>query len=288
MSSDSSHTHSNSSDNSDSLSQTSSTSASRKVLSCPECFKDIQARSFFNHIYKQHPTYLYLPFKNLQALQDVIDSHHPLPVEWTYTDDFDEPVDVKLWGCCSCCKTFTTQPAAITHTKHTSCKTKHTKGLKDIHKAISKEIANDNKKKSDSRQRYINRSNQDIWFDTFEELLVVKNRIFNEYIPWIEKRHSTNSQFPTLSSTPPPLPSISFKDEKEFLLTQEKTVHNYTSKIQSLIKEHIDNLYYQPALVSDDLYFKLSKFRNLYGRQSINNEQLTQVGLAYDANILPI
>lgn len=119
----------------------SSVSISKLKHQCPHCPKELQTTNLFRHIRLQHDD----EFGNYMAVWDIakLDEMHntcqPFPMEWTSTDDFDETVEHKFFGCLCCNNTFTNKPRAQTHVKNKKCKARHLSELKGI---IKQEKAN--------------------------------------------------------------------------------------------------------------------------------------------------
>ena len=130
----------------DAKSHTSSVSASKKKVSCPHCPKDITIQNMFRHIRNTHPQDFecYMTVWDVAKLEKMVSSCEPFPVEYTTTNDFDETVEHKFYGCLACNNTFTTVPRALGHCKNAKCRTKHLSELKLIIKA---EVANKKAKK---------------------------------------------------------------------------------------------------------------------------------------------
>jgi hypothetical protein len=242
-------------------------SQARIAIDCPCCQKELQSRNMFNHIRKIHPDYFpstYLVWKDDQ-FQDLIDDAKPLPVEWFIKNDFDEEQPVKIWGCLGCNNTFTTEHKAHAHTSNKKCKAAHIKEIKKLQKEEQKERKKRQEENTSLRQKFLNRSNEDIYYDTEQYLLVIKSKVINEYLP-LMKRYNI---VPSL----PEMPTITYSSDKKFLQFQENLVSKYISDVECIIKNTNQSL--PLSDFSDEMYDKLywySKIAN-YAKQSCYNKK---------------
>ena len=135
------------SDNDDAMSSKSSVSVSHTKMDCPHCPKAFQVQSMFRHIRNTHPNDFecYMTVWDPEKLQKMMNVCEPFPVEYTSTNDHDETVEHKLYGCLACNNTFTTLQRGTTHVKNKKCKARHMSELKGIIK--QERINKKNKKK---------------------------------------------------------------------------------------------------------------------------------------------
>jgi hypothetical protein len=237
-------------------------SQARIAIDCPCCQKELQSRNMFNHIRKIHPDYFPATFRvwNDDQFQDLIDDSKALPVEWYIKNDFDEEQAINIWGCLACNNTFTTEHKAHAHTSNKKCKAVHIKEIKKLQKEEQKERKKRQEQSTSLRQKYLNRSNEDVYYDTEQYLIVTKNKVINEYLPCM-KRYGT-------VITLPEMPTITYSSDKKFLVYQENTVCKYISEVEHIIKSNNQSL--PLSDFSDEMYDKLywySKIAN-YAKQS--------------------
>lgn len=174
------------SDHSETQSQTSTASLSRTMLECPECGKELQARSMFKHMRLYHSPYVERVsnvFK-LEDYDDLIEDAKPFPFDWDITNDFDEKETKSIWGCLGCNSTFT---LAHTGNKHCQgkCKKEHIKGLKEYKKLFIKnaELA---KKKKEQEKKIPNLS-QEKWVAMVGEALLTHKHYHTNLVKLIKK-----------------------------------------------------------------------------------------------------
>ena len=149
------------SDNEDAQSTKSSISISQTKMTCPHCSNDYQIQSMFRHIRSTHLNdfYCYMSVWNTNKLEKMVNGCEPFPIEYTSTNDFDETVEHKLYGCLACNNTFTTMARATTHCKNKKCKSKHLSEFKSI---IKLEKTNQKQKKKLPPTRPIPQLKKDI------------------------------------------------------------------------------------------------------------------------------
>ena len=138
---------------------------------------------------------------------------------------------------------------------------------------------------NDCRMKWLNRTAQDVYTDCSNIVLVVKNKLFNEYIPYIEKLHSKTNEV----SVPefPPIPSIINNDDKEFQLKQEKTLQNYMWDVCGIVRDQVREL--PIRYVSDAKYFELEKYGRLFSYVRYigeNNNAYVDNNWGYTTNVL--
>ena len=127
-------------DHTDNASTKSSVSASKQKQQCPHCNKELQTTALFRHIRKLHPGDFtnYMAVWDIPKLEALYTDCQPFPLDYTTTDDFDETVFHKFYGCLSCNNTFTNQARAHSHCKDKKCRKEH---LSEFKKIIAQEKA---------------------------------------------------------------------------------------------------------------------------------------------------
>jgi len=112
----------------------SSVSVSNVKHQCPHCPKELKTTNLFRHIRLQHEDEFsnYMAVWDIAKLEELSNTCQPFPMEWTSTNDFDEDVEHKFFGCLCCNNTFTNKPRAQAHIKNKKCKAKHLSELKGI------------------------------------------------------------------------------------------------------------------------------------------------------------
>jgi len=119
----------------------SSVSVSNVKHQCPHCPRELKTTNLFRHIRLQHEEEFcnYMAVWNIVKLEELLNTCQPFPMEWTSTNDFDETVEHKFFGCLGCNNTFTNKPRAQAHVKNKKCKARH---LSDLRGIIKQEKAN--------------------------------------------------------------------------------------------------------------------------------------------------
>jgi hypothetical protein len=92
----------------------------------------------------------------------LIKTNAPFPVEWTTKDDFDDDVAITLWGCLACNNTYTTEHNAMKHCQG-KCKKEHNVNLRKIKKEEQQDKEKRDKKISETRKRWLNRTPEQIF-----------------------------------------------------------------------------------------------------------------------------
>lgn len=271
-------------DSTDNDSTSSRVSMAKIPLECPSCKKEIQARGMFNHIIKFHPDYFKASMKvwDENRLEELIDNKFALPIEWEFQNDFDETEFKNIWGCLACNSTFTVEHKGNYHCSQAKCKAKHISELKKLIKEEKKEKEKKLKTLNTSRSKWENRTAQAIYNDCFNTIVVIKNKIFNEYLPFMEK---LNSKYNLISIPEFPLiPSITENSDKTYQLKQERCVDKYLSEIENIVKHHNKNLPVQ--YVSDEKYNTLDRYSSLgsYIKYSANDNKCNAEWYSKDAN----
>jgi hypothetical protein len=130
----------------------SSVSISKLKHQCPHCPKELQTTNLFRHIRLQHDDEFgnYMAVWDIPKLEEMLNTCQPFPMEWTSTNDFDETVEHKFFGCLCCNNTFTNKPRALAHVKNKKCKAKHLSELKGI---IKQEKANVKTRKTKAKPK---------------------------------------------------------------------------------------------------------------------------------------
>ena len=247
----------------------SSVSISNTKIECPECKKELSTKYLFNHIRKLHPDYFSSMFRVWKEddFKELINDCKALPVEWEYTNDFDESEFKNIWGCLGCNNTYTVESKAHTHCKSTKCKKDHLKGLKDYLKQEQKEKQQRLKQQSDSRFKYNNRTPDQIFNDT---RLIINHTISsltsdtlkNDFIRYMTK-YDTTVNYENIFSFKYCF-DIKLTSNKSEMETQENYIHKLLNTIVNTYKDYLAILYYRPDILSDDEHFRLTKLIQLH------------------------
>ena len=252
---------------SDNQSASSVVSAARVLQICPECGKEMQTRHLFNHVRKLHPDYfacLYTVWSEAE-FKNLIDDKAPLPFEYSIKNDFDEKETKQFFGCLACNNTFTVEKKACLHVSKKKCTKLHVAGLKELWKREEKLQKEKLKHMTEARRKIFNRTNQDIYNDTHNMLVIIKNKIFDEYLPYFaslrEGKHALSIE---------PLPTIVNNNKKDFLQNQERRIQRYFDKVMREVSNHLNDI--PLDLVSDDLYLKLKQYRNLMSHVKLSTD----------------
>lgn len=245
-----------------SVSTTLSTSASKATVECPECKKELQTRYMFNHIFKLHPYYFSSMLKvwDEDKLNELAKTAQSIPVEWEYQNDFEETEFKQLWGCLACHSTFTVEHKANHHTANAKCKAKHVTGIKQIIKDEKKHKEKRLKEVNTSRYKWENRSAHDVYLDTLNTILVAKNKIYGEYLPYVERLYTQHLTIPMPIF--PSIPTITENNDKRFQVEQENKVVSWMNTLESIVKNHLREL--PISVVSDEKYEFLERYSSLY------------------------
>lgn len=173
-------------DQSETHSQSSTISLSRMTLECPECKKELQARSMFKHMRLYHASYLdrCVCVYTLEDFDELIEEAKAYPFEWEVTNDFDEKESKSIWGCLGCNATFT---SAITGNKHCQgkCKKEHVKGIKDYRKEFIKVTEATKKKKE--QEKKIPTYSKEKWNSMIDDALLSYSYYHGKLIKLIRK-----------------------------------------------------------------------------------------------------
>jgi hypothetical protein len=156
------------------------------TLECPECGKELQARSMFKHMRLYHPSYLdrcVNVFKS-EDFDELIEDSKAYPFDWTIKNDFDEEESKSIWGCLGCNATFTTE---LTGNRHTAgkCKKEHIKGIKEYKKEFIKTQEKDKKQKE--QEKKIPSYTNDKWKTLIKEALETQQHYYNNLCKLISK-----------------------------------------------------------------------------------------------------
>jgi hypothetical protein len=252
---------------------TSSTlSASKVTLECPDCKKELQSRHMFNHIVKSHPEYFLSMMRVYKEndLNELIKNKSAIPLEWEYNNDFDETEFKNIWGCLGCNSSFTVEHKANHHTCKDKCKAKHIAAIKQIIKNEKKEKEKRDKQTNTLRMKWLNRSANDIYTDCQNTIQVIRCKVYNEYLPYFQKINATtNIEIPEL----PSIPDIVFNDDKEFQIKQEKNIERFLNQVESIIRNHHKNLPIE--YISDDKFNILQRYTSIgrYIRYTAENNK---------------
>ena len=242
---------------------TSTMSKDRVTLECPECGKEVQSRSMFNHIRKLHTEYFKTMYKVWKSddLQELIDECEPFPVEWEYQNDFDETEFVNIWGCLACNSTFTQEHSAKTHCKKPKCKKDHIKALKAIKKEEETEKQTRAKKASDKRTRWLNRTTEQIFDDTRKFATYYKDKYitglltrFKEYFSKLESPEEVAERFAFSFCW-----DIKLTSDKNEMLEQENRIERYVMSMRTTYLNALKKLYISPTVISDEGYMSLER-----------------------------
>lgn len=134
--------------NDDTQSIKSNVSMERATIECPECKKDLQARTMFKHIRNYHPQFFESrsAVYSLEDFDNLIKYSTVYPLDWEVTNDFDEVEARSIFGCLGCNSAFINEKKGNTHCKSAKCKKEHIKGIKEYKKLHIKEAEKTNKK----------------------------------------------------------------------------------------------------------------------------------------------
>ena len=140
---------------------TASTSVSKQKRECPHCQKEITVQNLFRHIKSKHDKEFnyYMTVWKVDELQQMISKCNGFPVEYTTTNDFDETVENKFYGCLACGNTFTQQHRATAHCKDKKCKAVHIAEFKHI---VKQEQQEQKQKKKQAPTRPLSEIKRDI------------------------------------------------------------------------------------------------------------------------------
>lgn len=246
----------------------STTSKDRVALECPECKKELQSRNMFNHIRKLHPEYFKMMYKVWKAddLQELIDECRPFPMEWTYKNDFDEDEFVNIWGCLACNSTFTQEKSSscLTHCKKAKCKKEHIKALKAIKKEEEKDLAARNKKATDKRTKWLNRTPEQVFDDTRIFLTYYKakylTKLYDEFKNYYTKLDGKEEADKCLLFDYNW--DIKLTSDKNEMVEQELRIEKQVAIIRGIYINILKKLYNAPTIVCDDVYINLDRAVN--------------------------
>jgi hypothetical protein len=248
------------SDDSRSTSNASSVSASLCTQKCPSCKKEFQARYMFNHLRKFHPDTvksMYGVWKP-DDMDELIKTNAPFPIDWEETDDFDETINKTLWGCLGCNNTFTTEYKAVKHCNDKKCKKEHNAQLRRIKKEEQQDKEKEQKKLSESRMRWLNRTPEQI-FECIKIDVTYYDNKFNEvgakvarYLCAMKRDDSQNYIY---FSTMNPV----FEDDKKKMEALENQIHREIMKWERMYKDILPALYAETSLISHDAYYALER-----------------------------
>ena len=247
----------------------SSVSISNTKIECPECKKELSTKYLFNHIRKYHPDYFLSMFKVWKDddFKELINDCKALPVEWEYTNDFDESEFKNIWGCLGCNNTYTVENKAHAHCKSKKCKTDHKKGLQEYYNQEQKEKKQKLEKQSDSRFKYNNRTPDQIFNDT---RIVINHAISsltsdtlkNDFIKYMTK-YDRRINYENIFSFNYCF-DIKLTSDKSEMETQERYIWKLWSTIENTYKDSLATLYYNPHIISDDEHLRLTKLIQLH------------------------
>lgn len=253
---------SNMSDSDDSKSNTSSVSSARETEPCPCCKKEMQNRVLFNHLRKFHPEYvkgMYGVWKDDQ-MNELIADNLPFPIEWSVKDDFDEDVVKTLWGCLGCNNTYTTENNARKHCNG-KCKKDHNANLRRIKKEEQQDKEKRDKKISDARYRWLNRTAQQV-YACIQQDKAYYDKKWNEAGSTIARylhllNHENPKDYIYLPSACP-----AFEDDKKKMELLERSIDKENTRWKRMYEDILPVLWCATEVVSHSAYEALEKLVN--------------------------
>ena len=250
---------SNNTDSDDSKSTTSTASSYRQDDLCPCCGKEMQNRFMFNHLRKFHPDYvkgMYGVWKEDQ-MNELIADNLPFPIEWVVKDDFDDDVPKTLWGCLGCNNTYTTEQNAKKHCNG-KCKKDHNANLRRIKKEEQQDKEKREKKMSDTRYRWLNRTAQQVHACILQDIEFYDKRYqdagtkISRYLHTLKHENARDYVY-----FPEPTPE--FVDDKKKMELLEEQLDKARIKWRRMYEDILPVLWGQCGVVSHTAYEELEK-----------------------------
>lgn len=250
---------SNYSDSDDSKSNTSSISSARQDDRCPCCEKDMQNRFMFNHLRKFHPEYvkgMYGVWKPEQ-MNELIAENLPFPIEWVVKDDFDDDITKTLWGCLGCNNTYTTKQNAKKHCDG-KCKKDHNANLRRIKKEEQMDKEKRDKKMSDARYRWLQRTAQQVYACILQDVNYYDKK-------WTDAGNKISRYLHTLGYENArdyiyfPEPTPAFVDDKKKMEFVEDQMSRTHTKWKRMYEDILNVLWCETEVVSHNAYDELEK-----------------------------
>jgi hypothetical protein len=250
---------SNQSDSDDSKSNASSVSSARQDDLCPCCGKEMQNRFMFNHLRKFHPEFvkgMYGVWKDEQ-MNELIAENLPFPIEWVTKDDFDDDNTKTMWGCLGCNNTYTTEYNAKKHCNG-KCKKDHNANLRRIKKEEQQDKEKRDKKMSDTRYRWLNRTAKQVHACILQDVEFYDKR-YQDAGTKIARYLHTLQQANARDYIYFPLPCPEFEDDKKKMELLEEQLDKGYTKWRRMYEDILPVLWGQTGLVSHTAYEEIEK-----------------------------
>lgn len=250
---------SNNTDSDDSKSNSSTVSSERESEACPCCGKEMQQRVMFNHLRKFHTEYvkgMYGIWKEDQ-MNELIVENLPFPIEWTVKDDFDEDINKTLWGCLGCNNTYTTEHNAKKHCNG-KCKKDHNANLRRIKKEEQQDKEKRNKKMSDTRYKWLNRTAKQVYACILQDVEYYDKKWQDVGTKIARYLHTLQHESPKDYIYFPPSTPVFEDDKKKMELLEEQLDKGYT-KWRRMYEDAIPMLWSATETVSHTAYEEIEK-----------------------------
>ena len=213
----------------------------------------------FNHLRKFHPEFvkgMYGVWKEDQ-MNELIADNLPFPIEWVVKDDFDDETTKTLWGCLGCNNTYTTENNAKKHCGG-KCKKDHNANLRRIKKEEQQDKEKRDKKVSDTRYKWLNRTSQQV-YTCIQQDVAFFNKKWEEVGAKVARYlHALNHENPKdYIYFPTPCPA--FEDDKKKMELLELSQDKESTKWRRMYEDILPLLWGATDTISHTAYEEIEK-----------------------------
>jgi hypothetical protein len=172
-------------------------------------------------------------------------------------DDFDDDVPKTLWGCLGCNNTYTTEQNAKKHCNG-KCKKDHNANLRRIKKEEQQDKEKRDKKMSDARYRWLNRTAQQV-FACIQQDVNYYDKKWQDAGTKISRYLHTLKHANARDYVYFPAPTPVFEDDKKKMeLLEDQLSRGYT-KWKRMYEDTLPMLWCETEVVSHSAYEELEK-----------------------------